>query len=160
MDNVFILGMTIGILGVLGYLIYVVLCAYAKVPKFWEKNLFGHVSIEGFVFIIACVIIMAFLGSLEQREKATVRSVLSGEVTLSSNQSTDVLSCTCKEHKKAYICTCRNTDIGVILEDDPNHPTVEDAEKALADHHRRQHESDDAILFNQHLSDGAASISR
>ena len=90
------------------------------------KNLFSHVTIEGFVFIIACVIIMAFLGSLEQREKATMNSVLSGEVMLTSSQSTDVLSCTCKEYKKAYICTCRNTDIGVILEDDPDHLSIED----------------------------------
>ena len=124
------------------------------------KNLFSHVTIEGFVFIIACVIIMAFLGSLEQREKATVSSVLSGEVMLTSSQSTDVLSCTCKEYKKAYICTCRNTDIGVILEDDPDHLSIEDTERALTDHHRRQRESDEAILFNQHLLDGAASMTR
>lgn len=124
------------------------------------KNLFSHVTIEGFVFIIACVIIMAFLGSLEQREKATVSSVLSGEVMLTSSQSTDVLSCTCKEYKKAYICTCRNTDIGVILEDDPDHLSIEDTEKALTDHRRRQRESDEAILFNQHLLDGAASMTR
>lgn len=124
------------------------------------KNLFSHVTIEGFVFIIACVIIMAFLGSLEQREKATVSRVLSGEVMLTSSQSTDVLSCTCKEYKKAYICTCRNTDIGVILEDDPDHLSIEDTEKALTDHRRRQRESDEAILFNQHLLDGAASMTR
>lgn len=124
------------------------------------KNLFSHVTIEGFVFIIACVIIMAFLGSLEQREKATVSRVLSGEVMLTSSQSTEVLSCTCKEYKKAYICTCRNTDIGVILEDDPDHLSIEDTEKALTDHHRRQRESDDVILFNQHLLDGAASMTR
>lgn len=124
------------------------------------KNLFSHVTIEGFVFIIACVIIMAFLGSLEQREKATVSSVLSGEVMLTSSQSTDVLSCTCKEYKKAYICTCRNTDIGVILENDPDHLSIEDTEKALTDHRRRQRESDEAILFNQHLLDGAASMTR
>ena len=124
------------------------------------KNLFSHVTIEGFVFIIAIVIIMAFLGSLEQREKATVSSVLSGEVMLTSSQSTDVLSCTCKEYKKAYICTCRNTDIGVILEDDPDHLSIEDTERALTDHHRRQRESDEAILFNQHLLDGAASMTR
>ena len=124
------------------------------------KNLFSHVTIEGFVFIIACVIIMAFLGSLEQREKATVSSVLSGEVMLTSSQSTDVLSCTCKEYKKAYICTCCNTDIGVILEDDPDHLSIEDTEKALTDHRRRQRESDEAILFNQHLLDGAASMTR
>nr|DAK32962.1 MAG TPA: hypothetical protein [Caudoviricetes sp.] len=124
------------------------------------KNLFSHVTIEGFVFIIACVIIMAFLGSLEQREKATVSRVLSGEVMLTSSQSTDVLSCTCKEYKTAYICTCRNTDIGVILEDDPDHLSIEDTEKALTDHRRRQRESDEAILFNQHLLDGAASMTR
>lgn len=124
------------------------------------KNLFSHVTIEGFVFIIACVIIMAFLGSLEQREKATVSRVLSGEVMLTSSQSTDVLSCTCKEYKKAYICTCRNTDIGVILEDDPDHLSIEDTEKALTDHRRRQRESDEAILFNQHLLDGAVSMAR
>ncbi len=124
------------------------------------KNLFSHVTIEGFVFIIACVIIMAFLGSLEQRKKATVSGVLSGEVMLTSSQSTDVLSCTCKEYKTAYICTCRNTDIGVILEDDPDHLSIEDTEKALTDHRRRQRESDEAILFNQHLLDGAASMTR
>lgn len=124
------------------------------------KNLFSHVTIEGFVFIIACVIIMAFLGSLEQREKATVSRVLSGEVMLTSSQSTEVLSCTCKEYKTAYICTCRNTDIGVILEDDPDHLSIEDTEKALTDHRRRQRESDEAILFNQHLLDGAASMTR
>lgn len=124
------------------------------------KNLFSHVTIEGFVFIIACVIIMAFLGSLEQREKATVIRVLSGEVMLTSSQSTDVLSCTCKEYKTAYICTCRNTDIGVILEDDPDRLSIEDTEKALTDHRRRQRESDEAILFNQHLLDGAASMTR
>lgn len=124
------------------------------------KNLFSHVTIEGFVFIIACVIIMAFLGSLEQREKATVSRVLSGEVMLTSSQSTEVLSCTCKEYKKAYICTCRNTDIGVILDDDPDHLSIEDTEKALTDHRRRQRESDEAILFNQHLLDGAASMTR
>lgn len=124
------------------------------------KNLFSHVTIEGFVFIIACVIIVAFLGSLEQREKATMNSVLSGEVMLTSSQSTDVLSCTCKEYKTAYICTCRNTDIGVILEDDPDHLSIEDTEKALTDHRRRQRESDEAILFNQHLLDGAASMTR
>ena len=124
------------------------------------KNLFSHVTIEGFVFIIACVIIMAFLGSLEQREKATVSRVLSGEVLLTSSRSTEVLSCTCKEYKKAYICTCRNTDISVILEDDPDHLSIEDTEKALTDHHRRQRESDEAILFNQHLLDGAASMTR
>lgn len=124
------------------------------------KNLFSHVTIEGFVFIIAIVVIMAFLGYLDQKEKATVNAVLSGEVTLTSSQSKDALSCTCKKYKKAYICSCRNTDIGVILEDDPNHLSIEDTEKALTDHHRRQHESDDAILFNQHLVDGAASMTR
>lgn len=125
------------------------------------KNLFSHVTIEGFVFIIAIVIIMAFLGSLEQREKATVSSVLSGEVTLTSSQSTDALSCTCKEYKKAYICTCCNTDIGVILEDDPNHLSVEDTEKALTDYqHRKQDESDTAFILNQHFLDGAASMTR
>lgn len=125
------------------------------------KNLFSHVTIEGFIFIIAIVFIMAFLGSLEQREKATVSSVLSGEVTLTSSQSTDVLSCTCKEYKKAYICSCRNTDIGVILEDDPNHLSVEDTEKALTDYqHRKQDESDAAFILNQHFLDGAASMTR
>lgn len=126
------------------------------------KNLFSHVTIEGFVFIIAIVIIMAFLGSLEQREKATVSNVLSGEVMLTSNQSKDTLSCTCKEYKKAYICSCRNTDIGVILEDDPNHLSVEDTEKALTDYqHRKQDDSDDAaFLLNQHFLDGAASMTR
>nr|DAO55714.1 MAG TPA: hypothetical protein [Caudoviricetes sp.] len=79
---------------------------------------------------------------------------------LTSSQSTDVLSCTCKEYKTAYICTCRNTDIGVILEDDPDHLSIEDTEKALTDHRRRQRESDEAILFNQHLLDGAASMTR
>lgn len=125
------------------------------------KNLFSHVSLEGFVFIIAIVIIMAFLGYLDQKEKVTVSSVLSGEVALTSNQSTDALSCTCKEYKKAYICTCRNTDIGVILEDDPNHLSVEDTEKALADYHRRQQDdSDAAFILNQHFLDGAASMTR
>lgn len=125
------------------------------------KNLFSHVTIEGFVFIIAIVFIMAFLGSLEQREKATVNAVLSGEVTLTSSQSKDVLSCTCKEYKKAYICSCRNTDIGVILEDDPNHLSIEDTEKALADYHRRkQRESDDDAILYQHFLDGAASMTR
>jgi len=111
------------------------------------------------MLIIVGVITVIFLGALEQREKATVNNVLSGEVALISSQSTDALSCTCKQYKKAYICTCRNTDIGVILEDDPNHLSVEDTEKALTDH-RRQRESDDAILFNQHLVDGAASMTR
>lgn len=125
------------------------------------KNPFSHVTIEGFVFVIAIVVIMAFLGSLEQREKAVVSSVLSGEVTLTSNQSKDVLSCTCKEYKKAYICTCRNTDIGVILEDDPDHLSVEDTEKALADYHRlKQDDSDAAFILNQHFLDGAASMTR
>lgn len=126
------------------------------------KNLFSHVSIEGFVFIIAIVVIMAFLGSLEQREKATVNGVLSGEVTLTSSQSKDVLSCTCKEYKKAYICTCRNTDIGVILEDYPDHLSIEDTEKALTDYqHRKQDDSDDAaFILNQHFLDGAASMTR
>lgn len=126
------------------------------------KNLFSHVTIEGFVFIIAIVIIMAFLGSLEQREKATVNAVLSGEVMLTSSQSKDALSCTCKEYKKAYICTCRNTDVGVILEDDQNHLSVEDTEKALTDYqHRKQDDSDDAaFLLNQHFLDGAASMTR
>lgn len=126
------------------------------------KNLFSHVTIEGFVFVIAIVFIMAFLGSLEQREKATVNAVLSGEVMLTSSQSKDDLSCTCKEYKKAYICTCRNTDIGVILEDDPNHLSVEDTEKALTDYqHRKQDDSDDAaFLLNQHFLDGAASMTR
>ena len=111
------------------------------------------------MLIIVGVITVIFLGALEQREKATVNNVLSGEVALISSQSTDALSCTCKQYKKAYICTCRNTDIGVILEDDPNHLSVEDTEKALTDH-RRQRESDDAILFNQPLVDGAASMTR
>nr|DAK82114.1 MAG TPA: hypothetical protein [Caudoviricetes sp.] len=125
------------------------------------KDLFSHVTIEGFVFIIAIVIIMAFLGSLEQREKATVNAVLSGEVMLTSSQSKDVLSCTCNEYKKAYICTCRNTDVGVILEDDPNHLSVEDTEKALTDYqHRKQDESDAAFILNQHFLDGAASMTR
>ena len=126
------------------------------------KNLFSHVSLEGFVFIIAIVITMAFLGYLDQREKATVSSVLSGEVTLTSSQSTDVLSCTCKEYKKAYICTCRNTDIGVILEDYPDHLSIEDTEKALTDYqHRKQDDSDDAaFILNQHFLDGAASMTR
>ena len=123
-------------------------------------DIFKVTNREICLFILSAVIIVAFLGYLDQREKATVNAVLSGEVMLTSSQSKDTLSCTCKEYKKAYICTCRNTDIGVILEDDPNHPTVEDAEKALTDYHRKQRESDDAILFNQHLLDGAASISR
>lgn len=123
-------------------------------------DIFKVTNREICLFILSAIIIVAFLGYLDQREKATVNAVLSGEVMLTSSQSKDTLSCTCKEYKKAYICTCRNTDIGVILEDDPGHLSVEDAEKALTDHHRRQHESDDAILFNQHLLDGAASISR
>lgn len=113
------------------------------------------------MLIIVGAITVIFLGGLEQREKDAVRSVLSGEVTLISSQSTDTLSCTCKTYKKAYICSCRNTDIGVILEDDPNHLSVEDTEKALTDyHHRKQRESDEAIIFNQHLLDGAASMTR
>ena len=123
-------------------------------------DIFKVTNREMCLFILSAIIIVSFLGYLDQREKATVNAVLSGEVMLTSSQSKDTLSCTCKEYKKAYICTCRNTDIGVILEDDPNHPTVEDTEKALTDHHRRQHESDDAILFHQHLLDGAAYISR
>lgn len=112
------------------------------------------------ILVIMGVIIVAFLGALEQREKSAVNAVLSGEVALISSQSTDVLSCTCKEYKKAYICTCRNTDIGVILEDDPNHLSVEDTEKTLTDYHqRKQQESDDAILY-QHFLDGAASMTR
>ena len=91
---------------------------------------------------------MAFLGSLGQREKATVNAVLSGEVMLTSSQSTDALSCTCKEYKKAYICSCRNTDIGVILEDDPNHLSVEDTEKALADYHRRKQDDSDTAFYS------------
>lgn len=125
-------------------------------------DIFKVTNREICLFIISAVIIVAFLGYLEQREKATVSAVLSGEVMLTSSQSKDALSCTCKEYKKAYICTCRNTDIGVILEDDPNHLSVEDTEKVLADyqHRKQQHESDDAILFNQHLVDGAASMTR
>lgn len=113
------------------------------------------------MLIIVGVITVIFLGSLEQREKDVVRSVLSGEVALISNQSKDVLSCTCKEYKKAYICSCRNTDIGVILEDDPNHLSVEDTEKALVDYqHRKQRESDDDAILYQHFLDGAASMTR
>nr|DAO99213.1 MAG TPA: hypothetical protein [Caudoviricetes sp.] len=113
------------------------------------------------LFIISAIIIVTFLGYLEQREKATVNAVLSGEVMLTSNQSKDTLSCTCKEYKKAYICSCRNTDIGVILEDDPNHLSVEDTEKALADYHqRKQDDSDAAFILNQHFLDGAASMTR
>lgn len=113
------------------------------------------------ILVIMGVIIVAFLGALEQREKATVNNVLSGEVALISSQSTDALSCTCKQYKKAYICSCRNTDVGVILEDDPNHLPVEDTEKALTDYqHRKQKESDDAIILNQHFLDGAASMTR
>lgn len=113
------------------------------------------------ILITIGVITVAFLGSLEQREKDAVNSVLSGEVTLIGSHSTDALSCTCKTYKKAYICSCRNTDIGVILEDDPNHLSVEDTEKALTDyHHRRQRDDEEATLFQQHLLDGAASISR
>lgn len=112
------------------------------------------------MLIIVGVITVVFLGGLEQREKDAVRSVLSGEVTLISSQSTDTLSCTCKTYKKAYICSCRNTDVAVILEDDPNHPTVEDTEKALTDYRRKQRESEEATLFQQHFLDGAASISR
>lgn len=123
-------------------------------------DIFKVTNREICLFVIAAVIIVAFLGYLDQREKATVNAVLSGEVTLTSSQSKDALSCTCKEYKKAYICSCRNTDISVILEDDPNHLSVEDAEKALTDyHHRKQRESDDAVLY-QHFLDGAASMTR
>lgn len=124
-------------------------------------DIFKVTNREICLFIVSAVIIVAFLGSLEQREKDVVRSVLSGEVALISNQSKDTLSCTCKEYKKAYICSCRNTDIGVILEDDPNHLSVEDTEKALADYHRRkQDDSDAAFILNQHFLDGAASMTR
>lgn len=125
-------------------------------------DIFKVTNREICLFVIAAIIIVAFLGYLEQREKAAVSAVLSGEVTLTSSQSTDVLSCSCKEYKKAYICTCRNTDIGVILEDDPNHLSVEDTEKALTDYqHRKQDDSDDAaFLLNQHFLDGAASMTR
>lgn len=113
------------------------------------------------MLVIMGVVTVAFLGYLDQKEKATVNAVLSGEVTLTSSQSKDALSCTCKEYKKAYICTCRNTDVGVILEDDPNHLSVEDTEKALADYHRRkQRESDDDAILYQHFLDGAASMTR
>ena len=114
------------------------------------------------MLVIMGVITVAFLGALEQREKSAVNAVLSGEVALISSQSTDALSCTCKQYKKAYICSCRNTDIGVILEDDPNHLSVEDTEKALTDYqHRKQDDSDDAaFIFNQHFLDGAASMTR
>jgi len=113
------------------------------------------------MLVIMGVITVAFLGALEQREKAIVNNVISGEVALISSQSKDALSCTCKEYKKAYICTCRNTDVGVILKDDPNHLSVEDTEKALTDYHRRkQRESDDDAILYQHLLDGAASMTR
>lgn len=123
-------------------------------------DIFKVTNREICLFIISAIIILAFLGYLEQREKATVSNVLSGEVTLTSSQSKDVLSCTCKEYKKAYICTCRNTDIGVILEDGPNHLSIEDTEKALVDYHRKQRESDESSILNQHFIDGAASMSR
>lgn len=124
-------------------------------------DIFKVTNREICLFIISAVIIVAFLGYLDQREKATVNAVLSGEVTLTSNQSKDVLSCTCKEYKKAYICSCRNTDIGVILEDDPNHLSVEDTEKALTDYQqRKQDDSDAAFILNQHFLDGAASMTR
>lgn len=123
-------------------------------------DIFKVTNREMCLFILSAIIIVSFLGYLDQREKATVNAVLSGEVMLTSSQSKDTLSCTCKEYKKAYICTCRNTDIGVILEDDPNHLSVEDTEKALTDHHRKQRESDEAFILNQHFLDGAASISR
>lgn len=124
-------------------------------------DIFKVTNREICLFVISAIIIVAFLGYLDQREKAAVNAVLSGEVTLTSNQSKDALSCTCKEYKKAYICTCRNTDIGVILEDDPNHLSVEDTEKALTDHqHRKQDDSDPAFILNQHFLDGAASMTR
>lgn len=124
-------------------------------------DIFKVTNREICLFVISAIIIVAFLGYLDQKEKAVVNTVLSGEVTLTSSQSKDALSCTCKEYKKAYICTCRNTDIGVILEDDPNHLSVEDTEKALADYHRRkQRESDDDAILNQHFLDGAASMIR
>lgn len=124
-------------------------------------DIFKVTNREICLFIISVIIIVAFLGYLDQKEKAAVSSVLSGEVALISSQSTDALSCTCKQYKKAYICSCHNTDVGVILEDDPNHLSVEDTEKALTDyHHRKQRESDEAIIFNQHLLDGAASMTR
>ena len=124
-------------------------------------DIFKVTNREICLFVIAAIIIVAFLGYLDQREKATVNAVLSGEVMLTSNQSKDTLSCTCNEYKKAYICSCRNTDIGVILEDDPNHLTVEDTEKALADYHRRkQDDSDEAFILNQHFLDGVASMAR
>lgn len=124
-------------------------------------DIFKVTNREIVFFVISAVIIVAFLGYLDQREKATVNAVLSGEVALIGSQSKDALSCTCKEYKKAYICTCRNTDIGVILEDDPNHLSVEDTEKALTDYHRRkQRESDDDAILYQHFLDGAASMTR
>lgn len=124
-------------------------------------DIFKVTNRETLFFVISAVIILAFLGYLEQKEKATVNTVLSGEVMLTSNQSKDALSCTCKEYKKAYICSCRNTDIGVILEDDPNHLSVEDTEKALTDYqNRKQDDSDAAFILNQHFLDGAASMTR
>lgn len=124
-------------------------------------DIFKVTNREICLFIISVVIILAFLGALDQREKAAINSVLSGEVMLTSNQSKDALSCTCKEYKKAYICSCRNTDIGVILEDDPNHLFVEDTEKALTDYHqRKQDDTDAAFILNQHFLDGAASMTR
>lgn len=124
-------------------------------------DIFKVTNREICLFIISAIIIVTFLGYLDQREKATVNAVLSGEVMLTSSQSKDVLSCTCKEYKKAYICSCRNTDIGVILEDDPNHLSVEDTEKALTDYHqRKQDDSDAAFILNQHFLDGAASMTR
>jgi len=64
-------------------------------------DIFKVTNREICLFIISAVIIVAFLGYLEQREKAAVSAVLSGEVMLTSNQSKDTLSCTCKEYKKA-----------------------------------------------------------
>ena len=125
-------------------------------------DIFKVTNREICLFILSAIIIVAFLGYLDQREKAAVSAVLSGEVMLTSSQSKDVLSCTCKEYKKAYICTCRNTDIGVILEDDPNHLSIKDTEKVLADyqHRKQQRESDEAFILNQHILDGAASMTR
>lgn len=132
-----------------------------KNPLKETADIFNVTNREICLFVIAAIIIVAFLGYLDQREKAAVSRVLSGEVVLTSSQSTDVLSCTCKEYKKAYICTCRNTDVGVILEDDPNHLSVEDTEKALTDYHqRKQDDSDAAFILNQHFLDGAASMTR
>ena len=61
-----------------------------KNPLKETADIFNVTNREICLFVISAIIIVAFLGYLEQREKATVSSVLSGEVTLTSSQSTDI----------------------------------------------------------------------